>query len=126
MVTRYRVDAEERDAFLSAAREALTVLAEQHGFICGSIGQATDEADLCLIRSEWESVGAYRRGLSSFDVKVRAIPLLSSAIDESSAFEIVHHWTPGARASASSGLAADAGAVRLGHASSPDVPPVST
>ena len=42
---------------------------------------------------EWENVGAYRRALSAYDVKVGAVPLLSTAIDEPSAYEVVE---PGA------------------------------
>ena len=34
-------------------------------------------------------VGAYRRALSSYDVKVGAVPLLSRALDEPSAYEAV-------------------------------------
>ena len=61
-------------------------------------------------------MGAYRRALSSFDVKMHAIPLLSSAIDEPSAYELVDHWTPLGETVARSGLAADAGEVGLGSA----------
>jgi hypothetical protein len=32
-------------------------------------------------------VGAYRRALSSYDVRVGAVPLLSRALDEPSAYE---------------------------------------
>jgi hypothetical protein len=35
-------------------------------------------------------VGSYRRALSSYDVKVTAVPLLSLAYDEPSAFEVMH------------------------------------
>jgi hypothetical protein len=34
-------------------------------------------------------VGSYRRALSAYDVKVTAVPLLSQAIDEPSAYELV-------------------------------------
>ena len=37
--------------------------------------------------TEWESVGAYRRALGGFDVKVHATPLLAESLDEPSAFE---------------------------------------
>ena len=48
-------------------------------------------------------------------------PLLSTALDEPSAFEEVHHRTPDSQSSARSGLAADAGAVGLGEAAAPEV-----
>lgn len=126
VVTRHRVSDEGREEFVARAREAIAVLAAQRGFIDASIAQATDEADLFVITSNWVGVGAYRRALSSFDVKMTAIPLLSTAVDESSAFEVVHHRTPQGETSARSGLAADAGAVGLGSASASEVRPVTS
>ena len=40
-----------------------------------------------MLVTTWEHVGAYRRALSSYDVKLHAVPLLSRAIDEPSAYE---------------------------------------
>jgi len=126
VVSRYRVAGAAREQFLADADRAVASLAAQPGLVCASIGQSTDEAELFVIRTEWAGVGAYRRALSSYDVKLNAVPLLSTAVDESSAFEIVRHWTPEGRTTAASGLAADAGAVGLGNAASAHVPPVSS
>jgi hypothetical protein len=46
-----------------------------------------------VLTTTWEHVGAYRRALSSYDVKLNAVPLLSRALDEPSAYELVE---PGA------------------------------
>ena len=73
-----------------------TALAAQPGCLAAAIGQSTDDPDLIVVRTEWAGVGAYRRALSAFDVKVNAVPLLSAAIDEPSAYELVRHWTPAA------------------------------
>jgi hypothetical protein len=124
VVGRYRVADPQRRQFLADADRAIDALAAQSGFLRGSIGQAVDESDLFVIRTEWAGVGAYRRALSAFDVKVNAVPLLSTAVDESSAFEVVHDWFDGRKASAPSGLAADAGEIGLGDAAAPVVPPV--
>lgn len=126
VVSRYRVPDAVREQFLADADRAVASLAAQPGLVCASIGQSTDEAELFVIRTEWAGVGAYRRALSSYDVKLNAVPLLSTAVDESSAFEVVRHWTPEGRTTAASGLAADAGAVGLGNAASAHVPPVSS
>ena len=40
-----------------------------------------------MLVTRWQDVGSYRRALSSYDVKVGAVPLLSRAIDEPSAYE---------------------------------------
>jgi quinol monooxygenase YgiN len=121
VVGRFRVDDPARDEFVAGARCAVAVLAEQAGCTGASLGQSTDDANLFVIRSEWSGVGAYRRALSSFDVKMIAIPLLSTAIDEPSAYELVDHWTPDGQVVAASGLAADADEVGLGHAAGPEV-----
>lgn len=126
VVSRYRVTDDDRALFLADADRALDALAAQSGFVCGSIGQSTDESGLFAIRTEWVGVGAYRRALSAFDVKLNAVPLLSTAVDEPSAYEVVRHWTPSAKTSAPSGLAADAGDVGLGHAAAAHVPPVQS
>lgn len=126
MVSRFRVPGDQRPAFLAAADEAMAALAKQAGCRGISLGQSTDEADLLLIRSEWEGIGAYRRALSDFDVKVRAVPLLSTAIDEPSAFELVRHRDADGVTAAVSGLAADAGEVGLGGAAAANVPPVTS
>jgi quinol monooxygenase YgiN len=126
VVSRFRVGDPERAAFLADAARALEALAAQPGCLVASIGQSTDESGLIAVRTEWAGVGAYRRALSAFDVKVNAIPLLSAAVDEPSAYELVHHWTPAGLTLAPSGLAADAGVVGLGEAAAASVPPVTS
>ena len=73
--------------FQEQAEQALRLLAERPGFVRGSVGRATDDAHAWLLFTEWESVGAYRRGLGGYQVKLHATPLLSQAIDQPSAFE---------------------------------------
>jgi len=122
VVNRFRVSgAAARVEFLSAAESALAALTAQGGCLAASLGQAADDADLLVLRTEWEGIGAYRRALSAFDVKVNAVPLLSSAIDEPSAYEVVRHWDGSAIVASASGLAADAGEVGLGHAAAASV-----
>lgn len=89
VVTRYRVPTGEAVRFRERARHALAVLAERPGWLAGHIGRAADDPTLWVVSSEWKNVGSYRRALSSYDVKVEAVPLLSLAIDEPSAFEII-------------------------------------
>jgi hypothetical protein len=73
--------------FLAQARQALSVLAERPGFVRGSVCRATDDERSWVLATEWESVGAYRRGLGGYQVKLVATPLLSQALDQPSAFE---------------------------------------
>jgi quinol monooxygenase YgiN len=73
--------------FQAAAEQALRLLAERPGFVRGTVGRATDDPGSWLLLTEWESVGAYRRGLGGYQVKLHATPLLSQALDQPSAFE---------------------------------------
>jgi hypothetical protein len=91
VLTRFRVPSAP-DAFRSRLQEALAVLSEQRGFLDGNVGRNVDEPDLWVLQTRWEGVGAYRRALSSYDVKMRAWTLLGEALDEPTAYETV---TPG-------------------------------
>lgn len=126
MVSRFRVREPDRPAFLVDAEAALVALTAQGGCLAAALGQSTDDPELLMIRTEWSGIGAYRRALSAFEVKVHAVPLLSRAIDEPSAYESVRAWDGSGIVRAESGLAADAGEVRLGSAAGPDVRPVSS
>lgn len=124
VVNRFRVTGEQAAQFADDARAALEALAQSDGFIDAILGQSTDETDLRLITTRWHGVGAYRRALSRFEVKIAAVPLLSRAIDESSAFEAVHMISDRGAESAKSGRAADADAIGLGQAAAASVPPI--
>jgi heme-degrading monooxygenase HmoA len=89
VVSRYRVIDEESVEFGGRAREALDALAEQPGFVRGSVGRSLDEPDLWLLSTQWINVGAYRRALSSYDVKTRAVPVMLHALNEASAYEVL-------------------------------------
>lgn len=113
-VTRYRVPEAEAGGFLTQARATLAVLADRPGWRTGHIGRAVDDPTLWLITTEWADVGSYRRALSSYEVKASAVPLLSQAIDEPTAFELLTTTNSSARV-------ADAGTVGIGHAAGPAI-----
>ncbi len=73
--------------FLAAAQEALALLAARPGFRSGQIARSYDQPGLWCLVTEWESVGAYRRAMGSYEVRAGATPLLSSALPEPSAYE---------------------------------------
>lgn len=86
---RFRVPEERGPEFLDEAHGALRALAERPGYVDGGIGRATDDPTLWLLSMRWESVGAYRRALGAYEVKVTAVPLLSTAVDEPTGFELL-------------------------------------
>ena len=89
VVTRYRVEASERQAFLSRAAAALAALAERPGFVTGDVGRNVDDDALFTLTTRWRDTGSYRRALGGFDVKTTAVPLLSLALDEPTAYEVL-------------------------------------
>ena len=95
VVTRFTVDDISGDGFVDQAHTALKVLAACKGYLRGRLGRSLDEPDHWTLVTEWESVGAYRRALSQYDVKMHATPLLSRSLDEPSAYEVLAEATPG-------------------------------
>ncbi len=91
VVSRFRVPESESEAavFRADLQRAREVLAERPGFETGLVGRNLDDPGLWTLVTTWQNVGAYRRALSSYEVKLHAVPLLSRAIDEPSAFELV-------------------------------------
>jgi hypothetical protein len=86
VVNRFRVP-EEDAGFRADLERALEVLAQQRGYDDGRLGRNVDDPTLWVMVTRWRDVGSYRRALSSYDVKVGAVPLLGRAIDEPSAYE---------------------------------------
>ena len=93
VVSRFRVPAEAAAAFRADLERAHEALAARPGYRDGTIGRNVDDPELWVLSTMWEHVGAYRRALSSYDVKLTAVPVLSRAVDEPSAYESV---VPGA------------------------------
>ena len=93
VVNRFRVEESEGPAFLADLRAALEALAGKRGYVDGRIGRNLDDPTLWVLTMQWENVGSYRRALSAYDVKLTAVPLLSRALDEPSAYELVDDAT---------------------------------
>lgn len=89
VVNRFRVPVTFASGFREELEAAHRLLAACSGYIDGTVGRSVDEPELWVLTTRWDGVGAYRRALSSYDVKVGAVPLLSRAIDEPSAYELV-------------------------------------
>lgn len=88
MLVVLRFDVSDSETFLPQAQSALKAFAARPGFVRGNIGRAADDPSSWILSTEWEGVGAYRRSLSSYDVKLLA-PFLGLARPEASAFEVL-------------------------------------
>jgi quinol monooxygenase YgiN len=89
VVNRFRVQESDAESFRVDLERALQTLARQAGYLTGHVGRNVDDPGLWLLTTQWQGPGAYRRALSSYDVKMAAVPTLSRAIDEPSAYESV-------------------------------------
>ena len=81
-VTRLRVPSDDVPSFTADAAELLTVLQARPGFRDGELGRAADDPELFALRTSWDGVGAYRRGLSAAEVKIAGAPVWAHALDE--------------------------------------------
>lgn len=88
VVNRFRAAADD-ETFRDELTAALAVLAAREGYLDGQLGRNVDDPTLWTMVTRWRNVGSYRRALSSYEVKLGAVPLLSRALDEPSAYEIV-------------------------------------
>ncbi|HET6625961.1 MAG TPA: antibiotic biosynthesis monooxygenase family protein [Nocardioidaceae bacterium] len=89
VVNRFRVAEQDGEAFRRDVTEAHALLAQRPGYVDGSVGRNVDEPTTWVLVTRWQNVGSYRRALSAYEVKLGAVPLLSRAVDEPSAYEIV-------------------------------------
>jgi heme oxygenase (mycobilin-producing) len=109
VVSRFTVPEPDGDRFAELARGALAALADRPGFRRGHAGRSVDDPVEWVLVSEWDGVGAYRRALGTYEVKLAATPLLAQARDEAGAFEeLVTADATGVTGTATSDRAADA------------------
>lgn len=95
VTNRFVVDEDVAPTFTGRAHAALAALAARPGYVRGELLRALDDPRHWCLLTEWESVGAYRRALGGFDVKIQATPLLAESLDEPSAFETLASAGPG-------------------------------
>lgn len=126
VVSRFTVPEPDGSRFAEQARDALAALAARPGFRRGHAGRSVDDPAEWVLVSEWDGVGAYRRALGTYEVKMAATPLLAQARDEAGAFEeLVTADSTGVTATARSDRAPDADIVGPGgiRGADPDVRP---
>jgi heme oxygenase (mycobilin-producing) len=98
VINRFIVDSAD---FVERAHAALAALAARPGYVSGRLTRALDDTSHWCLVTEWESVGAYRRALSSYNVKMHANQLLAQSVDEPSAYEVLAEAAPGGELSVS-------------------------
>jgi quinol monooxygenase YgiN len=94
-LNRFVVASERTAEFTAQAHQALAALAARPGYQGGELTRALDDPTHWCLLTRWESVGAYRRALGDFEVRINAVPLLAQAQDEPSAYELLAEAPPG-------------------------------
>jgi len=94
-LTHFRLDAESSESFIGRAEAALEALANRPGYLRGTVARSLDDPAAWTLLTEWESVGAYRRALGNFEVRLHATALMAGALDLPSAFEPLVDIGPG-------------------------------
>jgi hypothetical protein len=122
LVCRFTVPETDVPAFTERATRALELLTARPGCRGGQVARSLDEPEVFVLTVEFDSVVAYRRALSPFEVREHVVPLLSEAVAEPAAFEPLLVADGGSVQVKTSLLASDAGTVRLGEAAGPAVP----
>jgi len=88
-IARFRYDEDLTDRARRELEVCVDSLSVLPGFVAGKVGRALDDPTLWVLATTWDNVGAYRRALSSSDIKMSVVPLLAHAIDEPSAYEVI-------------------------------------
>jgi quinol monooxygenase YgiN len=102
VLSRFWLPAGQADSFVSQARAAVAVLAQQNGFVSADLGRNLDEPALWTLTTRWRNVGSYRRALQGNESKTVVVPLLSRAIEEPTAYDdaelVGENWPRGFQA----------------------------
>ncbi|MGH3911568.1 MAG: antibiotic biosynthesis monooxygenase family protein [Pseudonocardiaceae bacterium] len=106
LICRFTVDPAEAEDFVTRAHRALGLLTAQPGCLGAQLGRSPDEVARWVLVVRFDSVVAYRRALSPFEVREHVIPLLSEALtSESGGYEVLATAESGAVATHGSLLA---------------------
>lgn len=89
VVTRFRVPVEDADGFAVEMRAVVEALAARPGFGDAYLGRNLDDPTLWTLTTRWDGVGAYRRALSAYEVKLATAAPYARALDEPGAYEAV-------------------------------------
>lgn len=92
--------------FLSAGQGLLAALGARPGCRSADLCRALDTPGCWLVVTTWDGVGAYRRALSSYDVKLALGAVAAWVQPDPGAFEVVVSATPGSRRIAPPGTSA--------------------
>ena len=83
------VPADARGHFDQGCERMVELCVESPGFLSSELGQSTDSLEDFTLIHRWADVGAYRKFLSRYDIKLEVIPFLSTFTKTSVTVEII-------------------------------------
>lgn len=90
LISRFAVDPAEAENFVTRAHRALGLLTAQRGCLGAELGRSPDDITRWVLVVRFDSVVAYRRALSPFEIREHVIPLLSeAATSEPGGYEVL-------------------------------------
>ncbi|MDQ3576009.1 MAG: antibiotic biosynthesis monooxygenase [Actinomycetota bacterium] len=88
-VNRLRADGDAEEQITGELAVLIDVFMTLPGFLRARAGRCLDEPDVWILLTEWESVGTYRRALSSHAVKTTGYPVFVRIVDEPGAYDVL-------------------------------------
>jgi len=88
-VNRLRADGDAEEQITGELAVLIDVFMTLSGFLWARAGRCLDEPDVWILLTEWESVGTYRRALSSHAVKTTGYPVFVRIVDEPGAYDVL-------------------------------------
>ncbi|MBW9208381.1 antibiotic biosynthesis monooxygenase [Mumia sp. zg.B21] len=86
VITRFRVPSARADVFADDLSAVVEAFRTRPGLVDAFVGRNLDDATLWTLTTRWEGVGAYRRALSAYDVKVATAAPYALALEEPAAY----------------------------------------
>ena len=100
---------EDARAYFDQGYERMVELCTQSpGFLSSELGQSTDSLEDFTLIHRWADVGAYRKFLSRYEIKLEVIPFLSTFTKDSATVEIIRDSQSNQVERGTSSLAIDA------------------
>lgn len=89
VLIRFRVSEADAAGFAAELEGVRVLLGTREGYVDGAVARNADDPALWVLQTRWTGAGAWRRALSSYEVKAGAWATLARALDEPTAYEVV-------------------------------------
>jgi quinol monooxygenase YgiN len=89
VIAQLAVPASSKAQFEQGYERMVELCSQSPGFLSSELGQSTDSLEDFTLIHRWSGVGAYRKFLSRYEIKLEVIPFLSTFTKDSVTVEII-------------------------------------